>query len=112
VLKISGFNLTLTTKPLDKHLLNELPNIPVDETCYEYVKTEFEKNVCKIREGSIYAVLKSNNTYSFISHDACQKRFCDFKYFENGKKENFIKRWLMDENKKAFEDTDIYLIYG
>jgi hypothetical protein len=108
VLKVSGFNLTFTTKPLDKHLLNDLPRA-VDETSYEYVKTEFEKTNCKIREGSIYATLGAKDgTYSFISHDACTKRFCDYKYIENGKKESFIKRWLYDENIRAYEDTDLF----
>lgn len=108
ILNVAGFDLLFTTKSLDKHLLNELPEMQIDETCYESVKLEFEKKVCKISEGVIYAILKDDLTYSYISHDQCNKRFCQLKYTEHGKKECFINRWLKDENMKVYEDMDIY----
>jgi len=83
ILEESGYNLTFTTKALDNHLLNELPNIPIDNS-YEFQKVEFEKKVCKISEGVLYAILKNDNTYSFITHEACLKRFCQLKFIENG----------------------------
>ena len=44
------------------------------ENSYEFQKVEFEKKVCKISEGVLYAILKDVNTYRFISHEACFKK--------------------------------------
>ena len=51
----TGFKLKLTEKELNEHYLNQLTDLNlVDKETFNYKKTEFETNHCKIINKSVY----------------------------------------------------------
>ena len=112
ILKVSGFDLTFTTKDLDKDLFTELsaqPKLPIDPKSFEYMSLEFEKTHCKVISQGLY-ISKENNTLLFFNEKKLRESY-RHKSFKNekGEKENFISHWISNnDNIRAFDDMDIY----
>ncbi len=106
-----GFKLKLTEKELNEHYLHQLNDLNiVDKDSFDYKKTEFEKNHCKIINKSVY-IKQTDDDNIFLSkkdlinayeHITCTIPDCD-------KLKLFINTWTTGNDKiRRYDNFDIY----
>lgn len=109
----TDLNMTLTMKPHSKAISQEyLENLDLDEVLehetYDYMKTDFEKNHCKIINKSLF-INEYNNTPHFMNRKNLMDAYehLNFKDKDN-KKVSFIQTWLKDENIRKYTDINTF----
>ena len=81
-----------------------------EENQYEAVKARFELFVFKIRKPFRYGLLDVSETQpelTYLGHQELQNFFVHLYYQTNKKRESFIKRWLMDKNKREVSKVEV-----
>lgn len=104
-----GFKLKLTEKELNEHYLDQL-NDEVDKDSFDYKKTEFEKNHCKIINKSVY-IKQTEDDNIFLSKKDLKNAYehitCTIPDDDNSKL--FINLWTTGNDKiRCYDNFGIY----
>ena len=107
----TGFKLKLTEKELNEHYLTQLNDLNlVDKESFNYKKTEFELNHCKIINKSVY-IKQTEDENIFLSKktlkDAYEHITCTIP--EEEKPKLFINLWTTgNDSIRCYDNFDIF----